>query len=182
MRKIVRILLISFTLFVATPLEVTAQPNLPPRIDMADLNLKIVKTQIVDKISATGISVGWKPGVQPTLSARGENNLVLVTLKGNIQKPCSIPLSSNDFTAVYEEERPALGLKVTSLRKSVAIAKDTNWNVPPEEGSITIILSNKKSGPITLKAAFILPKGVSSFRVRYPTAAQGTSTVSSKSK
>ncbi len=180
MRKIFLLFFIVVEFMVLTQLEVYSQPILPPLIDIAQLNLKVVHTEVVDHISTTGSAVGFKVGANPTLSATKGYKLVLVTLKGKVPEPCYIPFRSNDFTAVYEEKSKFTKRLEYKIRESATVAKDLNWAIPPEGSSINMMFFIKETGPITINAAFVLPEGITSFYVRCPTLAHGKATISLK--
>ena len=71
--------------------------DLPLLIDLAQLELKVTDTGVVDHISTIGYP-------RTTLSAKKGYKLVVVRLEGEAEKPCCLTLDITEFTAVYEKE------------------------------------------------------------------------------
>jgi hypothetical protein len=175
--KVIRLVLICMVLVICNN---ALAEELPLFIDLAPLNLEVIKTEVVDKISTSVLE-------SRTLSAKEGNRLVIVTLKGNIPSPCKIMLWSTDFAAIVISEKMATTddkgrndsyLFSSSQQQSTAIALDSSfWDIPPSNKHLLMYHNFYNPGPITIKVAFILPATVDKFIVRYPSLARGKAMV-----
>jgi hypothetical protein len=141
-------------------LDVEAPP--PAEIqDIGSLNLQVLKADIEDNISESGVDVPTR-----TLSPKEGYNLVIVTLTGQVTAPCCCTFEAREFAAVYTEKD---GSETNTLiRISEAIGDEDRWNIPAEGGSICSGWYFYKPGKATFRVAFTLPKDVTKFTVRCP--------------
>ena len=63
------------------------ESDLPLLMDLAQLKLEVINTEVVDRISANDV----------TLSAKEGFNLVVVTLRGTVTDPCRITIDYRVF-------------------------------------------------------------------------------------
>ena len=174
MRRVTIITFIVVGLMVMSHVEVLSSEasDLPFLIDLAQLELKVTDTEIVDHIS-TSIT---------TLSPKEGYKLVVVSLEGEVQKPCRFTLDTAEFAAIYEKETTDYEgkKKLDVLVKQSSAIERVVWSIPPEDCHIITTFYVHKPGPIILRVAFILPEEITSFHVRYPMLAQGKATISPK--
>ena len=169
MRRLIPIasLLIAFSTAVA-------QEDSPPLLaDLAKLNLHVVKAEMVEELRT--VDMGGETVIAPT----GDNVLVVVTLEGLVEQPWRLTLATDSFTAIYEFlDLPDDDMLSVGLRRSSGITgwKD-RWLLKPDQGNIQSTAFLRDPGPITIKAAFIIPDDVDTFSVRVPTVAEGEAEV-----
>ena len=172
--KYKRIIFISFLLSLIGLMclnVISQEVELPFLMDLAQLKLEVINTEVVDQVS----------GFVGTLSAKEGYNLVVVTLKGIVTDPCLIPINTGEFSAIYEREfTNNKGEKETTLliRVSDAIASN-DWLISKADVYTYCI---KEPGPIIIKVAFILSEKITNFFVRYPALAKGKATISGTSR
>lgn len=156
----------------------TEVADLPLLMDLGSLDLRVINTEVVDRISAQNI----------TLSTRKKGHkIVVVTLEGTVSKPCRIMFRTSEFTAVYETEttnakgEKKLKSSVETLSAFKILKNFLDWHILPERAS-SFVSTNYiyDSGAITFKVAFILPEEVTTFYVRYPTTAKGKALIPRK--
>ena len=164
-----RIMFISLLLSLISLMCLNAiSQELPFLMDLAQLELEVTNTEVVDQISSSyGLDT-------ITLSANEGYQLVVVTLKGIVPHPCRIIIKNSEFSVIYEKET-SLHIEVSS-----AITNNDSWSVPPEGFSVTSDIFIKEPGPIILKVAVILPEKITNFFVRYPALAKGKATISAQ--
>jgi hypothetical protein len=127
----------------------------PFLLDFSLLNLKITSSEIVDKVG------DFNSG---TRSANSEKDrIVLVTMTGNVTKPYLISLQTDDFTAILETDN------FTIKRHSIALYFPNLWTISSDENTAGLYATAKPiTGPISLKVAFSLPKGINKFTIAFP--------------
>ena len=154
--------LVPIVLFVCVMLTAVATArsgDVPVFFDLKELNLKVKETAVQKKV---------RDALGNTIESREGFNLAVVTLAGRSEKDGQTTLGVAAFEAVYEEEGQA---KV--YPSSGVSCTEGFWGVAGQ-GNIEVYLYCEKGESVEIKAAFSVPEGVKSFRVRYPTVAGGT--------
>ena len=176
MFRLVKLILICTVVFMMYS-NAFSEEELPLLMDLAQINLEVINTEIEVQISTTGYQ-------SVTLSSKAGYKLVIVTLTGIITSPCRIASGTSEFTAIYEKvttnDEGEKKFRV-SIKVSDAIAKDDSWAIPPEGARITTTYFIRETGNIIIKVAFVLPEDVDNFFVRYPTLAKGKASILSQS-
>jgi hypothetical protein len=97
-----------------------------------------------------------------------DDKVVVVTLEGNATKGATLVFGSNEFSAVYVDEKAYHGkaYKVSSAR---GIGIYGGWGIGGP--GPTTHVGDLRPGDITLRLAFVLPAEVKQFFIRYPTLA-----------
>lgn len=154
--------------------------DLLPLMDLAQLKMKITATEVVEELP-TGSSFDDpddQAGQAPSVAGDGKK-IVVVTLKGNAPRPCSITFRTGEFAAVYEQDgKPGSEIKRnTIIGPAVALASGDSWSVSP---GTTTMLNLYKAGPLVLRFVFVVPNAVSDFQVRYPTLTGGKAVIPEK--
>lgn len=152
--------------------------ELPLLMDIGTLNLRVINTEVVDRISAQNTTFSTK---------KKGHRIVVVTLEGTVSKPCRIMFRTSEFAAVYETETTnAKGEKklkgsVETLSAIKILRNYADWQIVPEKAS-SFVSTNYiyDSGAFTFKLAFIIPEEVTIFYVRYPTTAKGKALIPRK--
>ena len=152
----------------------TQEEEPPLLLGLAQLRLQVAETEIVDELSTSGLAGEEK--VTPTTGSV----LVVVTLAGQIDEAWRLTITPDEFAAMYEvaEELPdgqerIIANVVRSCATAFAIDGRERWKIKPEKGQIVSTHQLREPGPVTVKAAFLLPDKVESFFVRIPTVAAG---------
>jgi len=160
------------------PASSVSQENLPLLLDLAQLKLKIISTQIVDQISSEqSLKLLPKEGYK----------LAIVELEGLLDSPAKIALDTQEFSILYEEKtkKNIYGTEVLDKRiqviKCSALAMGSGWSIAVEGQQTTTVHDFTDAGPISIKIAVTLPQNVSAFVVRYPALAEGQASVLQKS-
>ncbi|MGA9364916.1 MAG: CFI-box-CTERM domain-containing protein [Bacteroidota bacterium] len=143
--------------------------ELPLLVDLSLLKLKVTQSEVVDSIATTGQQ-------SAKYSPKEGYKMVVVHLRGTIPYRCRVTLRTDEFAAVFEQSvTNQKGEKevVVDVRQSSAMAKDDDWNIPPQNGTSTSTYYywQSDSSTIDLKAAFIIPAYITEFFVRYPAGA-----------
>ena len=154
------------------PVSTYADPQeLPELLDLAQLNLEVIHTEITDEISYA----------MNKLSSTKDENVVSVTLKGSIKSSCKLRVEARSFIALFETEsmKEDFG-KQWKFSDAVSTGNTGGWAIfIKEKGMISAIHEDVISpGSVIIRVAFLLPKGVNSFSVLYPTLAKGKATLS----
>lgn len=154
--------------------------DLPPLMDLAQLKMKVTVTEVIEELPADSSAYDQddKAGHGPFVAGDGKK-IVVVTLKGNAPRPCSITFRTGEFAAVYEQDgKPGSEIKRnTIIGPAVALASGDSWSVSP---GTTTMLNLYKAGPLVLRLAFVVPDAVSDFQVRYPTLTGGKAVIPEK--
>ena len=159
---------------------ISQEPELPFLTDLAQLELEVTNTEVVDQISSSSF------GRDDTkLSAWEGYKLVVVTLKVIVIHPCIITIETREFSAIaiYEEETTNnKGEKETRsyVMVSDAVTIGDQWTIPSVNTRVFTVNPIKEPGPIIIKVAFILPEKITNFFVRYPALAKGKATISAQ--
>lgn len=146
--------------------------ELPELTDLAQLNLEIAKTEVVDEIQQVGIG---------KLAGTDDTKLIVVTLKGTAKLPCRFCIEAQEFAAVFEGETVNIQdkkEKTTMIKVSDAVGSDESWIFAREGWMNVRYFRIEKSGTVNIRVAFFLPKRVNNFSIRYPTLAKGKATIS----
>ena len=159
-----------FCLAILFASSVTAE--LPLLKSLSALSLEVVGTETVARLESpvTGMALVAPEGCR----------LYVVTLRGNIVEPCRIPLSPQGFAAVYEVPeagKPGAAVGISRSEGTTGLTPPYVWNIPSHHKQGTFTSYVRKTGPLTLKAVFVIPASVKSFSVTYPALVSGEATV-----
>src|SRR3990167_4489322 len=151
------------------PVSKNAFPKgISERWDLAQLNLEVVNAEVTDEISFA----------MDTLSSTKDENVIVVTLKGSVKSPCTFCAEARAFTAVFDI-KPTKGGSIPQVRISDAVSiGNGGWTIFTENKVCCYQEIVVNPGSETIRVAFLLPKGVNSFSVLYPTLAKGKATLS----
>jgi hypothetical protein len=161
---IARLLAISAVFIAWTGVVTTlvAEDHPPLLLDLSQLKLKVSSLEVVDSVCNTSLEC--------VTHNEGENRLVVVTLSGVLAKPSMVSLQANDFAAT-----PADANFWRTSERSVAVNVTGFWVLTGEKQGI--LAAPQKTGPITIKVAFLLKANTSEFFVSYPAVAEGRARV-----
>lgn len=152
------------------PTLMAAAPSaeaLPLLVDLGVLKLSVAGAEVAESIT--------DPEETRWLPFREGRDWFVVTLRGNVPTPCRVYIDSRELSAVYDgadhaEVEPSSGVQINDgFYVGVAERK---------EGVGWVGYFYEKPGPITIRFVVSLPKYVTRFAVRYPTAARGEAVVS----
>ncbi len=95
--------------------------------------------------------------------------VIVVTLVGQVQTACRVPVQTDAFEAVYNDHGLAPDEKDTEIytQKSAGFTFGDDWMI--QDGRrVKTAIRGFKTGPVVIRVAFSLPENVTSFVVRYP--------------
>ena len=184
-------LLVSINAIPEQPRVPTAPPehrpllDFSPLMDLAQLNLEVVSTEVVDQL------VDNHPlaeNAEYTLETKEGFKLFIVTLKGTVPNSWPIILGAWEFTAICMKE----GKIETKRRDETTIQKTVSYDIVNSSAvelltgrwssGETIMHAVEEPGPIIIRVAFSLPEATTRFFVRYPTFARGDAVVSASTE
>jgi hypothetical protein len=149
--------------------------ELPIERDFGKLGLKVVETHVIPSIAYRGAGP-FKTTIVRNPPPR--HQYVVVSLRGKTKKPCRLFFDIREFTAY--RERSGIGpdgKPETYAEMWNAHGVDSGGGfvgyIHEDDGVIfgVYFADFPKAGPVTLAVAFLLPKEVDSFSVRYPAVA-----------
>ena len=147
-----------------------------PTTDWAEYQLEVADAKVIGAIS--GMVAGGRFG---TLSPPKGKHLIVVTLKGSLNRKTWVNLSTGDFGAVYSGESPDPGNPNIvgppyRVPCSAASVKDMQWALAPTDAD-AVVLAPLEAGPITVSLAFAVPEEVTTIFVLHTTYAKGKAAI-----
>ncbi len=133
----------------SVPIKVVTKQHTENSVDFSQLNLKISKTYIVEKISTTA-------GGNLTLTPKKGYQLVVIELRGAASKGTDITLSTKDFTAQSENEKFFASAVGSSKYWAVSGTRDDGV-------ALTSKIALKEVDPLVFVIAFVLRDGINHF-------------------
>ena len=145
----------------------------PPLLrDLSVLQLKVTGIAAVESLSIFDI------GRQAVIAPSEKQQLLVVTLEGRAERPWRVPMTTDDFSALYEVPGgPADGEGVRpEICRSVGFAWDditdgTRWLLKPEKGNRMTVHHLGGPAPVVLRVGFLISSEAESFTVRLPASA-----------
>jgi len=155
------------------PFTVFPAPETPYSVDLAELGLRLVSAEEMERIPLPTTDQ------RPPLAAGPGRRLVVASLEGKVPSPRRVPIAIHDFSAFWEEERSRdlygtiITERVVQVMRAAALETPAGWLVegPGLPGGALFFFLEQR--PITLRVAFLLPMEVTRFGVRLPHVAEG---------